>query len=65
MEQNLFERLEGVEQDENLIPEAAPELKEYEKLLLVENNRQLAEKAENLVKSVCFTQKEEPTIDFS
>ncbi len=65
MEQNQFEGLEEVEQDENLIPEAAPELKEYEKLLLVENNRQLAEKAVNLVKSGCFTQKEEPTIDFS
>ena len=65
MEQNQFEGLEEVEQDENLIPESKPELKEYEKLLLVENNRQLAEKAVNLVKAGCFNQHEEPTIDFS
>lgn len=65
MEQNQFDGLEEVEQDENLIPEAAPELKEYEKLLLVEANRQAEEKAKNLVKCGCFTQKEEPVIDFS
>ena len=65
MEQNQFDGLEEVEQDENLIPENAPELKEYEKLLLAENNRQLAEKAINLVKCGCFTQKEEPVVDFS
>ena len=65
MEQNQFDGLEEVEQDENLIPEKAPELKEYEKLLLAENNRQLTEKAVNLVKFGCFTQKEEPVVDFS
>ena len=32
MEQNQFEGLEEVEQEETLIPEKAPELKEYEKL---------------------------------
>ena len=65
MEQNQFEGLEEVEQEDGLIPEASPELKEYEKLLLAESNRQLAEKAVNLVKFGCFSQKEEPTVDFS
>lgn len=65
MEQNQFDGLEEVEQDESLIPEKAPELKEYEKLLLAENNRALAEKAINLVKYGCFSQKEEPVVDFS
>ena len=65
MEQNQFDGLEEVEQEEGYTPTSAPELKEYEKLLLAENNRQLQEKALNLVKCGCFNQVKEPTLDFS
>ena len=65
MEQNQFEGLEEVEQEETLIPDNQKELKEYEKLLLAENNRELTEKAINLVNAGCFNQVEEPVIDFS
>ena len=54
MEQNQFEGLEEVEQEETLIPDDQKELKEYEKLLLAENNRELTEKAINLVNAGCF-----------
>lgn len=64
MEQNQFDGLEEVEQEENLIPEEAPKMKEYEKLLLAENNRQLHEKAITLIRFGCFEQKEQKEIDF-
>lgn len=41
------------------------ELKEYEKLLIIEKNRKEAEKAKNLIKFGCFEQKEVETIDFT
>ena len=65
MEQNQFEGLEEVEQEETLIPDNQKELKEYEKLLLAENNRELAEKAIHLVNAGSFNHVEEPVIDFS
>lgn len=40
-------------------------LKEYEKLLIIEKNRKEAEKAINLIKFGCFEQKEVETINFS
>lgn len=64
MENNQFEGLEEVEQKISLTPEE-PELKEYEKLLVQERNRQLVAKAINLVEFGCFNQKEENGIDFT
>lgn len=63
MEQNQFEGLEEIEQEEVKL-NLKPELKEYEKLLLAEQERQLVEKARNLLSYGCFTQKEETVLDF-
>ena len=63
MEQNQFEGLEEVEQDEVKL-NLKPELKEYEKLLLAEQERQLVEKARTLLSYGCFDQKEETVLDF-
>jgi hypothetical protein len=63
MENNNIE-LEAVEQD--LANQAeVPALKEYQKLLLLENDRKDSEKARSLIKFGCFEQKEEETLDFS
>jgi hypothetical protein len=63
MENNNFE-LEAVEQD--LVTETeVSTLKEYQKLLLIENNRKDYVKARNLIKFGCFEQKEVETVDFS
>lgn len=64
MEQNQFEGLEAIEQEEVKI-NLKPELKEYEKLLLAEQERQLVEKARALLSYGCFEQKEETVIDFT
>lgn len=65
MEQNKFEELEQVEVS-NVKPEEEVEtLKEYEKLLLAERDREDNEKALNLIKFGCFNQKEETVVDFS
>ena len=64
MEQLKVEELEEVEKDEYVQPKEE-KLKEYKKLLLIENNRQSYEKAVNLVKFGCFEQKEETEIDFN
>jgi hypothetical protein len=54
------------EQELDLIEDTKePTLKEYQKLLIIENNRKDAEKALNLLKFGCFEQKEEETVDFS
>lgn len=63
MEQLKVEELEEVEKDTFEKPEEK-KLKEYQKLLLAENNRQAYEKALNLVKFGCFEQKEETEVDF-
>ena len=63
MEQNQFEGLEAIEQDEVKL-NLKPELKEYEKLLLAEQERQLVEKARALLSYGCFEQKEETVLDF-
>lgn len=65
MEQNKFELLDEVETDINTQPDAKPELKEYEKLLLAERNRRDHEKAIRLIKYGCFEQKTEPTVDYN
>ena len=64
MEQNQFEGLEAIEQEEVKL-NLKPELKEYEKLLLAEQERQLVEKARALLSYGCFTQKEETVLDFT
>ena len=64
MEQNQFEGLDAIEQEEVKI-NLKPELKEYEKLLLAEQERQLVEKARTLLSYGCFEQKEETVIDFT
>ena len=64
MEQNKFEELEPVEVENKPNPEETG-LKEYEKLLLAESNRELREKAETLVNIGCFNQVQEPVIDFN
>lgn len=63
MEQNQYEGLEAIEQDEIKI-QTKPEPKEYEKLLLAEQERQLAQKARNLIEYGCFSQVEETVLDF-
>ena len=63
MEQNQFEGLQEIEQDEVKL-NFKPELKEYEKLLLAEQERQLVEKARTLLNCGCFEQKEETGLDF-
>ena len=63
MEQNNFEELEAVEVEEAVNTE--PQLKEYEKLLIAEANREDYEKAVNLVKFGCFEQKQLQEVDFS
>lgn len=63
MEQNQFEGLDEVEQEEVKL-NLEPELKEYEKLLLAEQERQLVDKARNLLNYGCFQQKEETVLDF-
>lgn len=65
MEQNNFEELEAVEIEEKVEYKPEPELKEYQKLLLKEANREDYEKALNLVKFGCFNQEEKESIDFS
>ena len=62
MEQLKVEELEEVEKDDFVQPEEK-KLKEYQKLLLAENNRQAYEKAVNLVKFGCFEQKEETELE--
>ena len=64
MEQNQFEGLDAIEQEEVKI-NLKPELKEYEKLLLAEQERQLVDKARTLLSYGCFEQKEETVIDFT
>lgn len=64
MEQNQFEGLEEIEQVEK-VKSDEKELKEYEKLLLAENDREATEKAKNLVEFGCFSQEEVTTIDFN
>ena len=64
MEQNQFEGLEEIEQEKK-VTNTEKELKEYEKLLLAENDREATEKAKNLVDFGCFSQKEVTTIDFN
>ena len=56
MEQNQFEGLDAIEQEEVKI-NLKPELKEYEKLLLAEQERQLVEKARTLLSYGCFEQR--------
>lgn len=65
MEQNQFEGLEEVEQEERIIPDDKPELKEYEKLLLAEHYRKLQERARKLIEFGCFNQEQVKTVDFS
>lgn len=65
MEQNQFDLLDEVEKDIEVKPEGKPELKEYEKLLLAERNRNDFEKAKNLIKFGCFEQKQETSFDFA
>ena len=65
MEQNKFEGLEEVEVSEVKTEDEVQSLKEYEKLLLAERDREDNEKALNLIKFGCFSQKEETTVDFS
>lgn len=58
--------LEIEEQELDLVEETKePTLKEYQKLLIIENDRKDAEKALNLLKFGCFEQKEVETVDFS
>ena len=64
MEQNKIDELEPVEV-ENTVNKEEKQLKEYEKLLLAENNRELREKAETLVNIGCFNQVQIPVIDFN
>lgn len=64
MEKNEFELLEKVEEDIKPEPERIG-LKEYEKLLITERNRNDLEKAKNLVKFGCFEQKQETEFDFT
>ena len=57
---------ETVELEELHIEDANAKVKkEYEKILIREQNRQKNVKAQNLVKLGCFEQKEEKSIDFS
>lgn len=63
MEQNQFDGLEEIEQEEVQL-NLKPELKEYEKLLLAEQERQLVERARTLLSYGCFDQKEETVLDF-
>ena len=65
MEQNQFEGLEEVEVADVKPEEDVENLKEYEKLLLAERDREDNEKALNLIKFGCFNQKEETVVDFS
>ena len=65
MEQNQFEGLEEVEMAEVKDVEEVNNLKEYEKLLLAERDREDFEKAVTLIKFGCFSQKEETAMDFS
>ncbi|MBQ3253552.1 MAG: hypothetical protein IJA65_03260 [Acholeplasmatales bacterium] len=65
MEQNNVETLEEVEVTEMKNEEQIETLKEYEKLLIEESNRVAYEKAANLVKIGCFTQKQENEVDFT
>ena len=65
MEQNHFEELEEVEVSDVKPEEEVEALKEYEKLLLAERDREDNEKALNLIKFGCFEQKEETVVDFS
>ena len=64
MEQNQFEGLEEIETEERTIDGGKPEPKEYEKLLIAEQERKLALKARNLVDYGCFNQVEETVLDF-
>ncbi len=65
MEQNQFDLLNEIEKDIEVKEEPKKELKEYEKLLLLERNRKDYNKALNLIKFGCFEQKQEATIDFN
>ena len=65
MEQNQFEGLEEIEVTDVKSEEEVKGLKEYEKLLLAERDRNDYEKALNLIKFGCFEQKEETTMDYS
>ncbi|MGM9969941.1 MAG: hypothetical protein ACI35S_06050 [Anaeroplasma sp.] len=65
MEQNKFESLEEVEVTETKETQEEEVLKEYEKLLIAETNRETYDKAINLVKFGCFEQKKEDNIDYS
>lgn len=63
METLKVEGIEGLNVEaEN--EEVKPSL-EYQKLLLEERNRSLGEKARNLVKFGCFSQKQETKVDFA
>ena len=64
MEKNQFELLDEAEQDLKVETPQEPQLKEYEKLLILERNRKDLDKAKNLVKFGCFEQKQENTLDF-
>jgi len=65
MEQNQFEGLEEIEVTDVKPEEEVKGLKEYEKLLLAERDREDYEKALNLIKFGCFEQKQETTMDYS
>ncbi|MBQ9900641.1 MAG: hypothetical protein IJM36_05900 [Acholeplasmatales bacterium] len=65
MEQNQFEGLEEVEMAEVKNEEEVSNLKEYEKLLLAERDREDYDKALTLIKFGCFSQKEETTVDYT
>ena len=65
MEQNKFEGLDEVEVSDVKPEEEVKGLKEYEKLLLAERDREDYEKALNLIKFGCFEQKEVTNVDFS
>ena len=65
MEQNQFEGLEEVEMAEVKNEAEVNTLKEYEKLLLAERDREDYEKALTLIKFGCFSQKEETTVDYT
>lgn len=65
MEQNQFEGLEEVEMVEVKDEEEVSSLKEYEKLLIAERDREDYVKAVTLIKYGCFSQKEVTEVDFS
>ena len=65
MEQNQFDGLEEVEMAEVKNEEEVSNLKEYEKLLLAERDREDYDKALTLIKFGCFSQKEETTVDYT